>query len=459
MSARTRWVVLDGDSRAFLFTGLWSTSEPGDTSAHLGTLWTTTAPSGSSMRFWFNEMNLFGIAKAGGSGEQRPTVSCTVDGNPTTSDDRATGESFACAWKGDETRDRNGNPHTFLLNVSIPEGSPSSSFSIDSVWYLPAPDSGDLFDQGALVEYDHNDPHIYYTSGNWEPLADDGGNAVVATQIGSSATVSFIGTKVTWEGWTPAGFGFGISTGTYWVDGGQAVTFTLNPPTSPSDPTTHGIKLIEVEGLSAGEPHNLTVEYNGPSTPIVLDHLLIQGGDFRIDAGRPTPSSVQTAILPPTTGTSGLSGSPPGSSSPTATTQPSTSSSAGSSAGTIAGIVVGGLAFILFLALLGFLFARRKRKKAGKFSHNPIVIPPPLPTTPVTPQSAWATIATSPTHSEGTNPQQPHSPTLYRKGQQLPSSGEVHPEPVMDEEEVHRHQDSGVRLTRRTSLPPLYTRE
>lgn len=140
-------------------------------------------------------MILFGRAKTG-EGSQGLTVSCTVDGTPTTSDGRATGEFFACAWKGEAARAPDGTPHSLLLNMGsgIPAG---SSFSIDSLWYLPSPDSGPLYDELALVEYDHNDPQIEYTSGNWEPLEHDGGNAMIATQAGSSATVLFTGKQAT----------------------------------------------------------------------------------------------------------------------------------------------------------------------------------------------------------------------------------------------------------------------
>jgi hypothetical protein len=133
-------------------------------------------------------MVLFGRTSGGARFD---AITCTVDGEPTPPDNRSTGDFFACAWEGAEPRDTNGNPHSFLLNVSgIPEG---GAFSIDSLWYLPSPTSGQLYDELGLVEYDHNDPEITYMSGDWQPLSDDRGDAMVATQAGSSATVLFTG--------------------------------------------------------------------------------------------------------------------------------------------------------------------------------------------------------------------------------------------------------------------------
>lgn len=202
--------------------------------------------------------------------------------------------------------------------------------------------------------------------------------------------------------------------------------------------------------------------YNGPSAPLVLDHLLVQGGNFLFGAAQ-QPS--QSPTLP--SSTIATSGSPsPGSSPP--------ASSIGSLAGPIAGGVVGGLAFIAF-AVYGSIVARRKR--ATKLS-NPMDPPPPhspraaspalsFSGTAMTPQSTWTTTgnpATSPTHSDESihyhhHHQQHHLPTMFRRGQEPSGDSGVLPHSAFDQ--VHPHQDSGVRLERSvsgTSLPPLYRR-
>ncbi|KAH6907441.1 hypothetical protein BKA70DRAFT_1223270 [Coprinopsis sp. MPI-PUGE-AT-0042] len=393
MSVQTRRVILDGNSTALTFTGVWT--QESDSSAYLGTLTTTSdaiegtaGDSYHTMVFMFDgtEMTLVGKARGRSSNAISANIKCTIDFVPTSFDDPGTGENFACVWKGKKSTGFSGNFHVFSLTlpVAIPGvlQDPLESVSVDSVWYLPTPDSTPPTDLQAMVEYDHTDPHIVYTPENWEPLEDDGGNALVATQAGSSATVLFTGTKVVWEGWTPAGYGLERSSATYWIDGSEPVTFDLDPLASDLDPTVHGIKLIEVDGLSEEEAHNLTVVYNGPSTPLVLDRLLVQGGDFRIEDQRPTSSS-QSPIAPSITTSFGTPARPPRSS--LSATKPSIpfDSSGSVPTGAIVGGIVGGLALVT-LALVWF-FARRKREKRQAQPPNRdgvphfIASPPPIP--------------------------------------------------------------------------------
>ncbi|KAH6902398.1 hypothetical protein BKA70DRAFT_671150 [Coprinopsis sp. MPI-PUGE-AT-0042] len=451
----TRWVVLDGSSSAFEFNGIWNAET--DNSSHLSSLWTTTL-DGSDMRFRFNgsELVLFGKVKAGGGGRV-PSARCTVDGTPTAPDPRATGESFACAWFGEDGDD---SSHTLLVNVTIPEGSGNSpSVSIDSLWFEPSFDSS-LSGQEALVMYDNNDPHIDF-SGNWEPLTDDAGTASVATQAGSSLSVVFTGTSVMWEGWRPVGFGTGQSSGTYSIDGGTPITFNLEPP-DPSETTSrHGIWLIVAEDLSPGA-HNLTVVYNGPSTPLVLDHLLVKGGNFRIEERPTPPQQGDSASINPSTSasTSPTSLSP----SPSGVSPPSRSAPIGA----IVGGVLGGL--VVALLAIGILIWSRKRVKREKIAQQTS----PLPTqmtgpfdnaasapsflTPVSAgQATFASTNGAPsTSSYETNTHTSVSPIIYRKGEESVSVSRPG-ESVEATHESHRHQDSGLRLDRTPSLPPLYT--
>ncbi|KAH6907448.1 hypothetical protein BKA70DRAFT_356512 [Coprinopsis sp. MPI-PUGE-AT-0042] len=361
MSLGLRWVVLDGDSQAFNFTGDWN-AESG-TSAYLGTLWTTTdiGPSGGSMSFSFNGTVIVLIVKLKAAGGGSPAVSCnswfTVDGKPTWHRAEAgNAENFACQWEGEERTD-DGKPHTLLLNLSIPEessGAPSS-FSLDAVWYLPALDSGPLLDPYAFVQYDDVDPHIEYSPGDWEPFADRLGFAVRANQTGSSVTALFTGTKIVCRGWT---VGSGRSSGTYYIDGGKPFTFAV---ASTLDSVVHGVKLIEIDGLPAGA-HNLTIVHDD-GTPLVLDDFLVQGGDYRITAALPTPSIMQSP-----SNTHGYSTPRPTASLPEKSpTEPSPGSVP---TGAIAGGTVG--AFALFiLALYTCVFFRKRGKKRDTISPNP----------------------------------------------------------------------------------------
>ncbi|KAH6895072.1 hypothetical protein BKA70DRAFT_1532116 [Coprinopsis sp. MPI-PUGE-AT-0042] len=336
MSTGTRLVILDGDSAAFEFTGTWRAEK--DSYSGLGTLWTTTGTSGSSMVFQFN------------------------------------GKDFSCTWQGKERTD-DGGPHTVRVDISIPVGSngPSPSFSIDSLRYLPSPDSAPLSDPQGFVEYRSDDPHIDYASGDWKTLDNGGSIAKIATEAGSSATVMFTGTKVMWFAWTK---------------------ITSN---SSGD-------------LSEGA-HNLTLIYNNPSgNPLVLEDLWVKGGDFRIGE-RPTNYTRTPTFSFPDTDIESPTGSP----------------SRSVSTGVIAGVVGGSLA-VVTLALLACYFARRRRKKHAITLPNPSQVlhllagSPPSSATVTTgqiSQSPSATVnSTSPPHSSGTNHQQPdnESTTLYHAG-------------------------------------------
>lgn len=94
---------------------------------------------------------------------------------------------------------------------------------------------------------------------------------------------SHVGTGVYAEGWSPANFPAGNSRGTYSLGGKyDQRSFDLEPPNPPSE-TIHGKKLFEVKYLqSPGEFKNLTVTYDGPSTPLVLQRFFVKEGNFRI---------------------------------------------------------------------------------------------------------------------------------------------------------------------------------
>ncbi|KAH6907442.1 hypothetical protein BKA70DRAFT_1223271 [Coprinopsis sp. MPI-PUGE-AT-0042] len=242
MPLHTRRVLLDNDSPALKYSGLWHAAS--DPSAHYGSLRTTIATTGSIMTFELlglfastfrmmgrrltgwpagTEIVLSGIAKWG-SGGQAPTATCTVDS--TDLDSPTPSKYFKCSWSGEESTD-GGKPHVFRIEVSIPEGSgndsAATSISIDTLQCLPSPDSGDLKDRDrkALVIYNFDVPISTIRLGIGKRL-DPPGEGVVVTEVGASATVLFTGS-------THASSGSERSSGQYWLYSGEPVNFILAP--------------------------------------------------------------------------------------------------------------------------------------------------------------------------------------------------------------------------------------
>lgn len=186
----------------------------------------------------------------------------------------------------------------------------------------------------------HNKRQVDTTGG----ICDDGQIYwLVASPSSPSASRSCLypGTKLTWVAWTPSGYPTGLSQATYSIDNGVATTFNITglPAGFASMYNQH---LFESPDLPPGD-HTLTVTYNGPSAPLVLDHLLIANGNI---------------ILPPGsgTGTEGSPGSSPGSGSTVEKKGPPTA--------IIGGAVGGGVGLIL-IGVLVFILLRRRSKRHG----------------------------------------------------------------------------------------------
>ncbi|KAH6895074.1 hypothetical protein BKA70DRAFT_1439005 [Coprinopsis sp. MPI-PUGE-AT-0042] len=238
-------------------------------------------------------------------------------------------------------------------------------------------------------------PNIDYT-GNWKRL-DSPADGVEATQAGSSVTLIFVGTQVIWVAeWTPpSGLASKRSIGQYWIDGGEPVTFNLIPA-HDLDPPILGSNHFKVDGLLEAA-HNLTVVYNDPSTPLVLSYLLVQGGDYQMNAERP-----KTPPPPP---------------------PPSDSSSGSVSAGVIAAGAVVGLALVT-LALLACFFVMRWKEKiretalanSNNFTY-PFARPHPSSSTPEAARhSPRVAVNPSLTPSNNAIDQQPHNDSTALQG-------------------------------------------
>ncbi|KAH6902406.1 hypothetical protein BKA70DRAFT_1435138 [Coprinopsis sp. MPI-PUGE-AT-0042] len=432
------------------------------------------APTSGFMRLRFegSEIYLTGHYKLpAGKDNGIPSINCYVDEQHIPPIYRSVeGKDWSCSWNGTDATASQG-AHNFSINAAFPIGfgeDPESEATIDSFHYLPSASTQEFLTQGASVVYDNSDPHIDYT-GTWDSLRDDDGEAVsVTARQGSSMSVIFTGNSVTWYGWLPAGQVPGRSSATYWVDSGDPVVINWEKPRLES--TLRGMRLFSVTDLAQGA-HNLTVAYQGSDSalPLVLDYLLVGGGEYRIEAERPT--------LPPQGSRSDTV--------PSTTPSPASSTSQPSRAGAIVGGVIGALAATVLAALVLLWLKRRKSRTddadgplptSTSFTH-PTTVPPFSSSAihrkengPVsgsqTEQSSFTNhtsiqaVSINPPTSDTSSNYPATAPTTYRKADEATLS------PRSEESSAgstipRQHQDSGVRLTpnRRSSLPPVYSAE
>ncbi|KAH6907439.1 hypothetical protein BKA70DRAFT_1489426 [Coprinopsis sp. MPI-PUGE-AT-0042] len=336
MSVKTRWVILDDDSPALNYTGPWGrrTRFPQR----------TLGPCILQGRL----MGLELLSSVWGEWEGEvlgtsPFVNCTVDGQNLKSDNRLASKDFNCSWTGEESND--GQPHTFHIQVGVPEGSNNSpiSVSIDSVRFLPSPDFGPLNDPNAVVEYKHDDPLIEFVNGTWTSWPEEWpGTGVMANGSYSSARVLFNGTRITWVGRTLGGYGELRTTGQYSISGGPPHIFDFDPP-APG--LSFDVARFETGSLSKGT-HTFEVVYMGGPPPLLLDYLLVEGGNYVIEAEQPkTPSTLVASVLP---------------------TPSSHSRSGGGSTDAVVGSVVGVALFFGFSFLAWFLAERESARRQKK---------------------------------------------------------------------------------------------
>ncbi|KAH6904748.1 hypothetical protein BKA70DRAFT_1226605 [Coprinopsis sp. MPI-PUGE-AT-0042] len=161
--------------------------------------------------------------------------------------------------------------------------------------------------------------------------------------------------------------------------------------------------------------------------PIVLFQLLIEQGDFLLDAELDIPSSSTT-----------ISSS---ASKPTVTSPPSGNHSV--SKGVIAGEMVGGFAGLVVIILVLLWFRRRKARLRGHVDLDPFVH---TITHPIIPRKGDATS------------------NISRNGQSINTTNAAIPnpgngqEPLVPVADPLQYWDSGVRIRRDSgSLPPVYT--
>ncbi|EAU88910.1 hypothetical protein CC1G_10556 [Coprinopsis cinerea okayama7 len=365
MSNRTRWVVVDDDDPSFQFTGDWMVRRDpfagyrGFGTTYRGSQHGTNTSGNLTFSYIGKEIVLYGtsaVARNSNDDGWTPEWHCQIDGEPVVVENSYPGPANnfpLCSWDGLFGR---GDFHTLFVNATAGDG---GVFWVDSIRYRPEYDAR-LEKPTVLIE--HTDPSIMYTAGNWQTITDSHGDAILAMQPGSALGVAFTGTKLTWVGWTPDNYPRGNSTGTYSLDGGEPVTFDIQG--LPSTYTLRNQYYFELEDLEPGVEHTLVVEHKGSSTPLVLDYLLVEEGDFRMPTN-------------PTKVTPSMDDSSPSSSA--RVSEPAHHSKDKPPVGAIVGGVIGGLALIVIL-ILGILFYKRRSRRHNAVNGTPL---PPAPYTEV----------------------------------------------------------------------------
>jgi hypothetical protein len=296
------------------------------------------------------------------SGTLSPQWECFVDGVSIGFDRpiaNATQNNYGLCSTFNQTFAR----HTLTLNVTAADGRP---FYVDSIRYLPLANLTSELDHPTVI-VDQLDTSITYTPADqWQTVAGTE-DVTLALEPGSSMSVNFTGSKVTWMGWTPSGYPTGQSTAQYKLDDAAPVTFQLRGLGAGAT-TQVNQPFFETPTVEKGN-HQLTVTHLGTSAPLVLDYLVVEDGDIIFGNTHTTSTSASTS-RPTATSTTGT----PGGSNADGST-----SSDGKKfpVGAVVGGAVGGLAAITILLFL-VLFLRRRRARLSK-SIPPHSQPPSAP--------------------------------------------------------------------------------
>lgn len=282
-----RWVVVDDTDPGITYTGPWyeKGQESFSGSTGYGTPWGgsqhgTNGTASLSYTFTGQSIRVFGtsaVTRNLAGNVTDPHWSCTLGTmelqpyKPWSSDinNWPLCEGWAAVTGAGE--------QTFVLKTWSESG--KSNFWIDQIRYLPLPDSTSKLSGKVAVSLEESDPELVYT-GQWDDLRI-GSLAKATTQAGASVTLNFSGTKVTWVGWKPAGYGLLASQATYSLDGGPATTFDIQGLPNAGDGTQYYQHIFETPEFPAGQ-HSLTVTYNGGvnSAPLSIDYLVIANGDL-----------------------------------------------------------------------------------------------------------------------------------------------------------------------------------
>ncbi|TFK21616.1 hypothetical protein FA15DRAFT_758613 [Coprinopsis marcescibilis] len=199
------------------------------------------------------------------------------------------------------TSDLSEGPHTFTLDVQASEEHP---FWVD---VFPVRPLGESTSDVPCVRVLAVDEDVQYVSGRWDQAASDERSCRYSTDMGASVLFNFNGTRVVW---VSKGLRYqprGPSRGLYSIDDGPPIPFEV-PGLASGGPEPSTRALFETPVLPKGL-HQINVTYLGPSAPLVLDYLAVDGAGiyplgpvtFTLDApsrdGEPSNPSGLTRIL------------------------------------------------------------------------------------------------------------------------------------------------------------------
>ncbi|CAA7271024.1 unnamed protein product [Cyclocybe aegerita] len=369
----TRIVVVDDTNPNITYAGSWfqdrgSKDSLGTYGAPYQSTLHGTTTNGSSFSFAFNANN---------SGVIDPQWECFIDGSKiptyppsTTPTNHWTlcGFTFAAG------------PHVLTVNATVRD----QTFWLDSIQYTSSGES--TANQSILIDERDAEFRAGLPEDMWQFTSGVG----YASQVPNAAfTFNFSGTSLEYYGFIPDNYPRVDATATWAIDGGTPQEFALKA-TPPGTPLHRFEKLFQTDVYPVGD-HTLQVLYQGDSTktPLTLTNVIVGNGTTTTSTGIPSGSS--TGAGP--TGTSGVSGA--------ATSGKSTN------LGSILGGVLGGLAFIVVVALFFWFRHLRRHSSEPQEKPNTTVVQPFEPMSPPTAGINSAAI-TAPS---------PFAPSVSMKGQ------------------------------------------
>ena len=275
------------------------------------------------------------------------------------------------------------------------------------------------------------------------------------------------GTKFTWVTTLIEGEASGKSTAVYTIDDREPVFIEITG-IAPGEKNIGNHILFESAELPLGR-HRINVTHLGPAAPLVLNFLEVDNGD-------PIPFGGTSPESPFGKGGENPSGSP----------------ESKLNVGAIAGGVVGGVVGLVILAVLGWLWHRKRQQKKEEFNPEKLVTPFAPSGHAASPVTPGGTIYTKSTSQGGLSPISDSTAEvastapplgIIRKGAPPPpsTSGQTSTSPRSTDGpstspvesdaasssgdrriEVVHHTDSGVRLGNTgtvevVELPPTYT--
>ncbi|KAJ6481871.1 hypothetical protein C8R45DRAFT_1003328 [Mycena sanguinolenta] len=227
--------------------------------------------------------------------------------------------------------------HILTINVQS-NGQP---FYLDQIIYTPLPT---VEYDVAVVEYTNTDPAVSFGTG-WQ----EWGVQNVTQTTGAQVALNFHGTQASLYGYVPKELPHNSTTGSYTIDGGPAIAFTLSGLTAQSA-TVYNNLFFQTNTLTSAS-HNLVVTYAGDTTKTPL----AVGSFYVTNTSAPSPSNSPTSSAP---------GNPAQSDS---TSNMKTKSSP---VGAIAGGIVGCLAVLAIAIGLVFWCRRRRSRQVDSIQHT-----------------------------------------------------------------------------------------